>query len=209
MVDTEGWQHLKPIAKREKKLVRLLNQARLRSFCVSAKFQYGFQVPKNYGEACQFDDRNGNDKWTTATSLEMVQMDEYDVFIDKGEFDNRKIPEGFNKIRVHFIFAVKHNGCHKAHLVVDGHLTDVPLNSVYSGVVSLRGLRMCVFLAELNGMEAHATDVENAYLEKQRPMRKHESGIALNSVHWKDIYLSSTKLYIMGFEAVVCDSTNC
>ena len=138
----------------------------------------------------------------------MVQMDEYDVFIDKGEFDNRKIPEGFNKIRVHFIFAVKHNGCHKAHLVADGHLTDVPLNSVYSGVVSLRGLRMCVFLAELNGMEAHATDVENAYLEKQRPMRKYASGLALNSVHWKDTYLSSTKLYMV-FEAVVFDSTNC
>ena len=44
-------------------------------------------------------------------------------------------------------------------------LTYVPLNSVYSGVVSLRGLRMCVFLAELNDMVAHATDIGNAYLE--------------------------------------------
>ena len=76
-------------------------------------------------------DRSANDKWTTATSLEMVQMDEYDIFIDKGEFDNSKIPEGFKKIRVHLIFAVKHDVCHKVCLVADGHITDVPLNSVY------------------------------------------------------------------------------
>ena len=36
---------------------------------------------------------------------------------------------------------------------------------VYAGVVSLRGFRMCLFLAELNDMTAYATDVGNAYLE--------------------------------------------
>ena len=95
----------------------------------------------------------------------MGQMKEYDVFIDKGEFNPGKIPKDFKKIKVHLIFAIKHDGRHKARLVADGHLTDVPLNSVYSGVVSLRGLRMCIFLAELNGMEAYATDIGNAYLE--------------------------------------------
>jgi hypothetical protein len=34
-----------------------------------------------------------------------------------------------------------------------GHLTDVPMESVYSGVVSLWGVRMVTFLSELNGME--------------------------------------------------------
>jgi len=63
-------------------------------------------VPKNYEEACQFDERNGNDKCTTATSLEIVQIDEYEVFIDKGDFYNSNIPEGFKKIRVHLIVAV-------------------------------------------------------------------------------------------------------
>ena len=95
----------------------------------------------------------------------MGQMKEYDVFIDKGEFSTGKIPKDFKKIRVHLIFAIKHDGRHKARLVADGHLTDVPLNSVYSGVLSLRGLRVCIFLAELNGMEAYATDIGNAYLE--------------------------------------------
>jgi hypothetical protein len=36
---------------------------------------------------------------------------------------------------------------------------------VYSGVVSLRGLRIVTFLAELNGLDLWATDIGNAYLE--------------------------------------------
>ena len=165
LLDTDGWKELRPYAKRTKKMIRTINQIKLRSFRTAPRYQYGFQVPQNYEEACRFDERNGNDKWTEATKLEMGQMKEYDVFIDKGEFNPGKIPKDFKKIKVHLIFAIKHDGRHKARLVADGHLTDVPLNSVYSGVVSLRGLRMCIFLAELNGMEAYATDIGNAYLE--------------------------------------------
>jgi hypothetical protein len=50
-------------------------------------------------------------------------------------------------------------------MVADGHLTDIPLESVYSGVVSLRGLRIVTFLSELNGLDLWATDIGNAYLE--------------------------------------------
>jgi Reverse transcriptase (RNA-dependent DNA polymerase) len=45
-------------------------------------------------------------------------------------------------------------------LVADGHLTATPIDSVYSG-----SLRIVVFLAELNDLKLHATDVSNAYLE--------------------------------------------
>ena len=37
--------------------------------------------------------------------------------------------------------------------------------SIYSGVVSLRGIRLVVFLAELNDLEVWQTDIGNAYLE--------------------------------------------
>jgi hypothetical protein len=50
-------------------------------------------------------------------------------------------------------------------MVADGHLTDNPLESVYSGVISLRGLRIVTFLSELNGLDLWATDIGNAYLE--------------------------------------------
>ena len=41
----------------------------------------------------------------------------------------------------------------------------MPLDSVCSGVVTLRGLRMMLFLAELNGLETWAADIGNACLE--------------------------------------------
>ena len=52
-------------------------------------------------------------------------------------------------------------------MVADGHITDVPLDSVYSGVVSLRGLRLVLFLAELNDLDTYATDIGNSYLEAE------------------------------------------
>ena len=47
--------------------------------------------------------------------------------------------------------------------LVDGILS--PMESVYSGVVSLRGLRLVMFLAELNTLLLWGGDVSNAYLE--------------------------------------------
>ena len=85
------------------------------------------------------------------------------MFKDRGKFDAKKIPKGYQLIRVHTVFDVKHDHRHRARVVADGHLIDVPLESVYSGVVSLRGLRTCIFLAELNDMVPYATDISSAY----------------------------------------------
>ena len=63
------------------------------------------------------------------------------------------------------VYDVKHDGQHKSRLVAGGHLTDTPIESVYSGVVSLRSLRVVIFLAELNGLEVQGADIGNAYLE--------------------------------------------
>ena len=93
----------------------------------------------------------------------MDQLDEYNVFIDKGK--DPTIPPGYKRIRTHLIYDIKHDGRHKARCVADGHLTDVPIDSVYSGVVSLRGLRIMLFLSELNKLEIWATDIGTAYLE--------------------------------------------
>ena len=68
-------------------------------------------------------------------------------------------------IRVHTIFDVKVDISHKARVVADGHLTVTPTESVYSGVVSLRGLRTFLFICELDGTEPWATDIGNAYVE--------------------------------------------
>ena len=50
-------------------------------------------------------------------------------------------------------------------MVSDGHLTDIPLESVYSGVFILRVIQIVLFLSELNGLDTCAADIGNAYLE--------------------------------------------
>ena len=46
-------------------------------------------------------------------------------------------PKDYHRIKIHLVFAVKFDGRHKARLVVDGHLAPVPIENIYSGVVSL------------------------------------------------------------------------
>ena len=102
----------------------------------------------------------------------MDQINEYKVFQDhvKAQYDPKSskvsnTPNGYQKIRVHLIFAVKHDGRHKARLVAGGHLTPDPIESIYSGVVSIRSLRLVIFLAKLNNLEVWGADIGNAYLE--------------------------------------------
>lgn len=90
-------------------------------------------------------------------------MEAYQVF--KGQGYQAEPPPGYKVFRVHLIYDVKHDGRHKARLVADGHLTDIPDDSMYSSVVSLRGLRILLFLVELNGLTVWGTDIGNAYLE--------------------------------------------
>ena len=83
----------------------------------------------------------------------------------KGIFHPNKIPDGFQKIKVHIVFAVKYDERHKARIIANGNLTGVLADSVYAGVVSLQGLQMCIFFAKVNKLEAFATDIGNAYFE--------------------------------------------
>ena len=65
-----------------------------------------------------------------------------------------KVPKGYNKIKVHFIFDIKYNRRHKARLITSEHLTHIPLSSVYSDLVSLRYIWLVLFLAELNKLDS-------------------------------------------------------
>ena len=165
ILDLPGWKRFKTIAKRQKNFVRFVNQTKLQAYNSAPRYKYGFEVPRNYMHAMRLDEKNKNDKWAEAIRLELSMIDQYQVFTDNGHHTKTKIPDGHKKIRVHFVFDVKHDGRHRARLVADGHLTDIPLESVYSGVVSLRGFRLVLFLAELNKMDIWATDIGNAYLE--------------------------------------------
>ena len=158
-----GWKHFRGLAKWQQHLFCMANQAKLKSYRTAPKFKYGYEVPRNFNHAMELDQCHGNTKWTEATALEMSVMDNYEVFDDLGV--DAKAPEGYKKICVHIVYDMKHDGRHKTCLVADGHLTIIPLESVYSGVVSLHGLRIFLFVAELNHLDTWATDITSAYLE--------------------------------------------
>ena len=80
-------------------------------------------------------------------------------------YSKSKILQRSKQILVHVFFLVKHDGRFKTRVVADGNLTDILINSVYAGVVSLRIFRICLFLAELNRRTTYATDIGNAYIE--------------------------------------------
>ena len=154
LLDTTGWKHLKRYANTFKRLIRAVKQSRIHQVRAPARYQHGFQVPAH---------------WQDAMDLELTQIHEYNVFKDTGkaQFHNGNVvtPDGFQKIRVHFVYAVQHDCRFKARLVADGHLTKEHVESIYSGVVSLRSLRMVVFLSQLNNLEIWGADVGNSYLE--------------------------------------------
>ena len=132
---------------------------------------FGYLIPRNYMEAMQFDSENKNSKWYDAIKMEMESMREYKVFTkwDKAILDKHQkvtnLPKGYHRIKVHLVFAVKFDGRHKARLVADGHLTPEPIENIYAGVVSLRNLRLVIFLGKLNHLELWGADIGNAYLE--------------------------------------------
>ena len=97
-------------------------------------------MPKNYKHAEKLDKKNGNTKSVDSNKLEHKQLDDYDILIDKGKFAGCRIPRGFRLIRVHTIFDVKVDRRHKSRVIGEGYLTVTLSESVYSGVVSLRGL---------------------------------------------------------------------
>ena len=163
LLEIPGWKRFKSYAKNTKKLHRMINQAKLHNFRREPFWKFGVLVPRTHKQAIEIDEMNGNTLWQDAEATEKNQLLEYKTFIDLGK--GTPAPAGYKKIRCHIIYDVKHDGRRKARIVAGGHLTDPNTESVYSGVVSLRGIRLVVFLAELNSLELWGADVGNAYLE--------------------------------------------
>ena len=155
-----GWSKLKHIAKHQKTLTRAINQTKIRQVMRSATYQFGYLIPRDDKHALELDKLNGNSRWYDATKKELDQINKYQVFIDHGRAEyipkSKRItnaPQRYQKVKVHWVFACRHDGHHKARLVA-GHLTPDPIDSIYSGVVSARSLRLSIFLAKVNNMKS-------------------------------------------------------
>ena len=128
---------------RSKRLIRAVKQSRIHQVRASARYQHSFQISTDYNHSIRPDKKNSNTHWQDTMDLESSQIHEHKVFRDTVNLDDRS----------------------KERLVTDGHLTKEPGESIYSGVVSLRSLRMVVFLPQLNNLEIWGADVNNAYPE--------------------------------------------
>ena len=130
LYNLDGWKRVKHLTcKKEKELTKAIKQSKIRPVRHAKKYMFGYLIPRNYTEALEFDKGNNNSKWYDATKAEMDSIRAYEVFKkhEKAQYDKQKkvinAPQGYQKIRVHLIFAAKYDGRHKARLVADGYVT--------------------------------------------------------------------------------------
>ena len=62
LLHLDGWKRVKHIAKNQEQLTRAINQSKIRQVRRSAVYQFGFLIPKEYKQALQLDEPNGNSK---------------------------------------------------------------------------------------------------------------------------------------------------
>jgi hypothetical protein len=78
LLEEPGWKRFKSIAKKEKKLICMVNQAKLRLYNTAPKYKYGLKVPRDYWHALRLDALHDNTKcWHDAVSTELGQIDDY------------------------------------------------------------------------------------------------------------------------------------
>jgi hypothetical protein len=94
LLEEKGWTRFKGIAKREKKMLRMVNQSHIKATRNTPRYKFSYCIPRNNDETMQFDLKNGNTLWWEATDLEMSQLAEYNTFRDLGHKDTASPPTG-------------------------------------------------------------------------------------------------------------------
>ena len=90
LLNTPGWKHLKEYVKTSKRLPKAAKQFKIRQVRKAKKYQFGYQVPRNYEDALRLDMENGNHKWQDAMDVEMAQFKEYEVIKDCGKANGKE-----------------------------------------------------------------------------------------------------------------------
>ena len=163
LVEVPGWTKLRKYAKRSKIMERHAKQMVMKAHRRAPIYKFGVRVPRDHKEAVLLQEQQGHKKWTDAEGVELKQIDDYDTLRDIGK--GTHLPSGYTKIRVAFVYDCKHDGRYKARLVAGGHLTEPDKENSYSGVVSLKSMRLALLIGEMNGLHSMVGDIGNAYLE--------------------------------------------
>ena len=89
---------IRAAAKNSKRLLRMIKQAKLKSFRTAPVYKNGHKVPRNHQQAMDLDRINDNTKWADAEKLEKNQLFEYETFDDHGHKSSFADPSGYKKI---------------------------------------------------------------------------------------------------------------
>ena len=168
LLEQRGWKWAKHLARREKKLVRLLKimkaskKYKKRNFGVT--FKFGIKVPRtgDIRGAKALDKENGNTLWFDTQCHEASTLRNMETFIlVPADFDLT----GYQVVPLIYAFDVKFDGRRRARLVANGRVTIGPPEAeVWSGVVDTVTVRTAIFLAMHNSMKILAADISSAYL---------------------------------------------
>lgn len=117
-------------------------------------------MPKIIQEALEIDPKTDTTFWPDAIDKEMRNI------LPAFEFsDDDEVPIGYEHIMCNMIFNIKRIVLvRKVRFVARGNLTDPPVESVYSSVVTRESVRIMFLVAALNGLDILGADVQNAYI---------------------------------------------
>ncbi len=125
--------------------------------------KFGIQMPKTVQEALAIDREMGTDCWRKAIEKEMKNVEVAFTFLEPGH----SVPNGYQKLPLHFVFDVKMDFTCKAQLVAGGHMTDAPSSITYSSIMSRDSVRIALMVAALNDLDILSADIGNAYLNTE------------------------------------------
>jgi hypothetical protein len=83
LLGTPGWKRFRHIYKNQKKVERMVNQAKLNSYRREPFWKFGVIVPLTHNQAVEIDQANCNRLRQESEATEMKQLADYKNFIDK------------------------------------------------------------------------------------------------------------------------------
>src|SRR5688572_26173164 len=99
MLHLPGWKKFRTLAKKQGRMMRGINLAKLKKYSTRAMFKYGYEVPKDFKHALEIDQGNDNMLLQDATGLALGSMEDYQVFTDNGCYATP--PPDYEVIREH------------------------------------------------------------------------------------------------------------
>jgi hypothetical protein len=85
LLDIPGWKQFRKYVNNSTTIINSITTDQILQTKYTIKYQFGYQIPCNYEDAVEIDKRNGNALWQDATKLELIKINEYNTFKDKGK----------------------------------------------------------------------------------------------------------------------------